>query len=81
LDIVAKEIIFHFNKAHLTNPDILMWIIKTKGETHYIKHLTADCPWSTKETPDNLHTKGSIKFKDCRLTIDENLEAVIRRVI
>jgi len=56
-----------------------MWIIKTKGETYYINHLTADCPWSTKETPDNSATKGSIKFKNCRIQIDENLEATITK--
>jgi len=57
-----------------------MWIIKAKGQTHYIHHLNADCPWTTKETPDNPATKGSIKFKNCRLTIDENLEANITRI-
>lgn len=77
LDIIAKEAIFHFNKAHLADPTIPMWIIKCKGTTHYIHHLTAECPWSTKETPDNPATKGSIKFKDCRIIIDENLEATI----
>lgn len=77
MDIETKEAIFHFNKAHLQDPSIPMWIIKTKGETHYINHVTANCPWSTKETPDNPATKGSIKFKNCRITIDENLEATI----
>jgi hypothetical protein len=56
-----------------------MWVIKTKGETYYIKHLTADCPWSTKETPDNPATKGSLKFKNCHIIIDENLDATITR--
>ncbi|HYA84706.1 MAG TPA: hypothetical protein VEH06_14840 [Candidatus Bathyarchaeia archaeon] len=56
-----------------------MWVIKAKGETHYVRHVTALCPWSTKETPDNASTKGSIKFKDCRITIDENLEATITK--
>lgn len=79
LDIITKEAIFHFNKGHLADPTIPMWIIKTKGETHYINHLTADCPWSTKETPDNPSTKGSLKFKNCRITIDENLEATITK--
>jgi hypothetical protein len=33
-----------------------------------------DCeiPWSTKETPENSHTKGSIKVKDCLLKIDSD---------
>lgn len=56
-----------------------MWIIKAKGETYYINHMTAECPWSTKETPDNQSTKGSIKFKNCRIIIDENNEATITK--
>ena len=79
LDITTKEIIFHFNKAHLADPTIPMWVLKTKGETHYIRHLDADCPWSTKETPDNPSTKGSLKFKNCRLIIDEDLNATITK--
>ena len=79
LDITTKEVIFHFNKAHLADPSIPMWVIKTKGETYYVKHLDADCPWTTKETPDNPSTKGSLKFKNCRLIIDENLEAKITK--
>jgi hypothetical protein len=49
-----------------------MWVVKTKGKTYYVDHVEADIPWSTKETPDNEHTKGSIKFKNCLCTIDED---------
>lgn len=52
-----------------------MWVIKTHGETFYVTHVTCELPWSTKETPDNTHTKGSIKVRDCLLTIDDNNEA------
>ncbi len=34
-------------------------------------------PWSTKETPDNSHTKGSLKFKNALLRVDENNEATL----
>ena len=47
-----------------------MWVLKTHGETFYVNHVTADMPWSTKETPDNPSTKGSIKFKEVLLEID-----------
>lgn len=47
-----------------------MWVIKTHGVTMYVNHVTADIPWSTKETPGNEKTKGSIKFKKCKLSID-----------
>ena len=57
-----------------------MWIVKTHGETFYVNHVTADMPWSTKETPDNSHTKGSIKLKDCLLVINEDNEAVISQL-
>jgi len=49
-----------------------MWVLKTHGETFYVNHVDADMPWSTKETPDNSHTKGSIKFKEVLLQIDEH---------
>jgi len=58
-------IIFHFNKAHLTDSNIPMWTIKHKGQSYYINHLDVNpgVGFSTKETPINEHTKGSIKFK------------------
>lgn len=40
-----------------------MCIIKTRGQTFYIDHLDSTVGFSTKETPDNPHTKGSLKFK------------------
>ena len=61
---------FHFNKAHLTNPSIPMWVIKAKGETFYVNHVTANVGWTTKETVDNPHTKGSIKFKNVDVVIE-----------
>jgi hypothetical protein len=43
-----------------------------KGETYYVEHVDANIPWTTKETPDNVRTKGALKFKDCLVTIDED---------
>lgn len=57
-----------------------MWVVKTKGKTYYVDHVEADIPWSTKETPDNEHTKGSIKFKNCLCTIDENNCATLTKL-
>jgi hypothetical protein len=77
LELAAKEVDFHFNKKHLEDPSIPMWVVRAKGKSYYVNHVTADLPWSTKETPDNSHTKGTIKFKDVHLRIDQDNCAVL----
>ena len=72
VEIACKDAVFHFNKHHLVDPTTPMWIIKTGGKTYYVEHVEAKLPWSTKETPDNPATKGSIKFKNALLTIDDD---------
>jgi len=69
--------VFHFNKKHLEDPSIPMWVLKTKGESYYVNHVDCSIPWSTKETPDNPHTKGAIKVKDCLLVIDDDNNATL----
>jgi hypothetical protein len=54
-----------------------MWIVMAKGETYYVDHVEANLPWTTKETPSNIKTKGAIKFKDCLVTIDDDNCAAI----
>jgi hypothetical protein len=54
-----------------------MWVVKTKGESYYVHHVDCSVPWSTKETPGNASTKGSIKIKNCHLIIDEQNNAII----
>ena len=69
---------FHFNKKHLEDETIPMWVLKFHGETYYVNHVSCDLPWNTKETPGNNHTKGSIKIKECLLQItDDTNEATI----
>lgn len=77
IEIACKDLVFHFNKGHLQDPTIPMWVVKTKGKTYYVEHVEASIPWSTKETPDNEHTKGSIKFKHCLCTIDDDNCAIL----
>lgn len=72
LELACKEAVFHFNKHHLKDPTTPMWTIKAKGKSYYVNHVTANMPWSTKESPDNEHTKGAIKFKDVYLKIDDD---------
>ena len=57
-----KKIVFHFNKGYLANPTIPMWTVKSRGQTYYVHHLDSKIGFSTKETPDNEATKGSLKF-------------------
>ena len=57
-----------------------MWVVKTHGETFYVNHVDCTIPWSTKETSDNPHTKGSIKVKDCLMTINANNEAILTKL-
>lgn len=57
-----------------------MWVLKAHGETFYVNHVDAQVPWSTKETPNNAHTKGSLKFKKCKLTIDEDNCATLSKL-
>lgn len=80
IEYACKDLVFHFNKKHLEDPTIPMWVVKTHGESFYVNHVTAELPWSTKETPDNPRTKGSIKFKECLLTIDGENCATISKL-
>ncbi len=70
-DPEKNRIVFHFNKAYLQDPTIPMWIIKHKGMTHYVDHVTSQVGFDTKETPDNNATKGAIQFRGA-LTIEED---------
>jgi hypothetical protein len=72
-----SEIIMHFNKMHLQDPSIPMWVIKVKGSTYYVDHVDVESGvgFSTKETPDNPHTKGSLKFKG-KIEIKEGIARI-----
>lgn len=75
-----RNIIFHFNKKHLEDPTVAMWVIKSKGETFYINHLESKIGFGTKETPESEHTKGSLKFRG-KLVIIENEDKTIEAII
>jgi hypothetical protein len=79
-DTEVNRIVFHYNKAHNQDPTIPTWIVKHKGQTYYVNHMESKVGFSTKETPDNQHTKGSIQFRGI-LSIIQNennqMEAVI----
>lgn len=80
IEYSCKDVVFHFNKKHLEDSSVPMWVLKSHGVTFYVNHVTANIPWTTKETPDNDHTKGSLKFKDCKLSIDRDNNATITKL-
>ena len=77
IEFGCKDVVFHFNKKHLEDETIPMWVLKFHGETYYVNHVDCSIPWSTKETPNNSHTKGSIKVKEALLTIDDDNNATL----
>ncbi len=77
IEYACKELVFHFNKKHLEDDTIPMWVLKFRGETFYVNHVSCSVPWTTKETPDSNHTKGSIKVKNCLVIIDDSNTAII----
>jgi hypothetical protein len=60
-----SPIVFHYNKKHNEDTSVPPWIIKFKGTTYYISHFDIEpgVGFSSKESPDNEHTKGAIKIK------------------
>lgn len=77
----VNRIVFHFNKASIGRPEIPPWVIKHRGQTHYVWHLDAapGVGFSTKETPENPSTQGAIQFRgELRLVeVDGKLHARI----
>jgi hypothetical protein len=46
-----------------------MWVFKIDGQTYGVHHASFhNVSFETKETPDNPHTKGSLKIK--RATVE-----------
>ncbi len=78
VELICKNVVFHFNKKHIEDPTIPMWVLKAGGKSYYVNHVTCSIPWSTKETPENSHTKGSIKVGKSLLTIDDDNNADLR---
>lgn len=72
----CRTVDFHFNKGSLEYPDLPTWVCKTKGRSFYLHHMTANCPWSTREVPEGS-TRGMLRFRNCDLMIDAKGEATI----
>jgi hypothetical protein len=72
----CKTIDFHYNKGSTTFPSLPMWVVKAKGKSFYVHHVTANVPWSTRETPDGS-TRGMIRIRDASLRLTPEGEAII----
>ena len=48
----------------------------TKGKTYYVNHVEANIPWTTKETPLNIRTKGALKFKNALLRLEDGSASI-----
>jgi hypothetical protein len=59
----VDRIVFHYNKKHNEDQTIPCWIVKFRGASYYVNHLDSKIGFTTKETPDNNHTKGALQFK------------------
>jgi hypothetical protein len=73
----AKQVLFNFNKKHLEDPIIPMWMLTFSGEQYYVNHVDCRLPWSTRERPEHHSTKGTIILKNCLVTIDNENCATI----
>lgn len=61
----------------MANPEIPMWVFKVDGQTHYVHHAIFEgVTFQTKETPNNPHTKGSLKIKGFFNTTVEDGETI-----
>lgn len=58
-----------------------MWVVKCRGDTYYVNHVDVSpgVGFSTKETSNNPHTKGSIKFK-ANLNIEESNNIITAKI-
>jgi hypothetical protein len=73
----SRNIDFHFNKISIEFPFMPMWTLKAKGKSYYLNHIDCEVPWTTRETPDNPSTKGSLRIKRGRISISEEGNATI----
>lgn len=64
----------------MVDSNIPMWVIKCRGDTYYVHHVDVSpaVGFSTKETPDNNSTKGSIKFKGYLTIIEEDNKLIAK---
>lgn len=78
MTIESPSFDFHFNRGAIEFPFLPMWTLKTRGKTYYIQHLDASgVVMTTRETPEHPSTKGAIRFRRGRLTLNPDGTATL----
>lgn len=72
----VQRIVFHYNKSHNQDQTIPPWIVKHKGQSYYVNHMNSTVGFSTKETPDNEHTKAAIMFRGKLEIVEEDGQTI-----
>jgi len=75
----ASRVVFHYNKKHNEDQSIPPWVLKVKGQSFYVNHVEVSpgIGFSTRETPDNPHTKATLLFNGaCTIKQNNNEEIV-----
>lgn len=67
-----NRVVFHYNRKHNEDSSVPPWVLKTKGQTHQVHHFVSMVGFSTKETPDNPSTKGSLMLRGNLVLIHKN---------
>jgi hypothetical protein len=67
---------FHYNRGSNEFGFLPRWVVKTKGRSFYVDHVTANVPWTTREL-DTGATRGTIRLRKANLQITKDGEAVI----
>lgn len=80
-DDSVDRVVFHYNKKHNEDSSIPPWVIKHRGKSYYVNHLEIlpGVGFSTKETPDNEHTKAALMIRGKLKIIetDGQIEAIV----
>ena len=76
----CRTIDFYYNRASNEFAELPMWVLKCRGKTYYLHHVSAECAWSTHERPDSS-TRGMMRFRNCTLHINAQGEATITNAI
>jgi hypothetical protein len=70
IELACKEVLIYFNKKHLEDPKIPMWVLRVAHKVFKVNHISCYLYWRTVEFPGNVNNKGAIKVFNALLTIN-----------